>query len=131
MDKLIDSQELDKKTKEYIKNGTKSYFCKTMFSNKNHQSTYIDISSNDPTTEIKQKVYELNEINNLNRFKQYGFSRKLQNNFTEDDFQNSIMIYFPSDRFYIPRWYNNSNYKRINYDVTNNIESSKTNIIFV
>ena len=116
-------------TKEYIKNGTKSYFCKTMFSNKDHQSTYIDISSNDPTTEIEQKVYEQNEINDLNRFKQYGFSRKLQNNFTEDDFQNSIMIYFPSDRFYIPRWYNNSNYKRINYDVINTIGSSNTNII--
>ena len=51
------------------------------------------------------------------------------NNADANDFENGILLYLPSDRFYRPMWYNQENYNRINYETISNVGKSRTNFI--
>lgn len=115
---------------QYIKNkaNTSKVSIKTSFDN--NIVNYIDIMSRKPQEALKNKEIDEEEIDNKQRFEETSFSKKIQiNNLKAKDFEKEILLYFPSDRYYSPMWYNSENYNRINYDSDKYVGKSRSNFI--
>lgn len=118
-------------TLNYINNKENTSKVKLQFNiNDNKKISYVDIMSNNPNLAFEKKEIIDNEIENKNDFQKTGYSKKIDiNNVETDEFESEILLYFPSDRFYRPMWYNQQNYNRINYDEERNIGKSNSNFI--
>ena len=96
----------------------------------NNVIDYIDIMSKKPQEALENKEINEKELNDKQEFEETGFSKKIQiNNLKAKDFEKDILLYFPSDRYYSPMWYNSENYNRINYDSDKYVGKSKSNFI--
>ena len=114
----------------YIKNGknTSKVQIKILIDEKNVD--YIDVMSLNPEEALVREEVLNNQLSDEQYFKDTKFSKKVNiNNVTQKDFENDILLYFPSDKFYQPMWYNSENYNRINYDTNAFVGKSKTNFI--
>ena len=66
----------------------------------------------------------------LQRNEHEGFHKSVNSNIKANSFNNTSITYFPIDRFYLPSWYNSSNYNKINsQNFERNIDSSGNNLI--
>lgn len=96
----------------------------------NNVIDYIDIMSRRPQEALKNYEIDEKELNNKQTFEETCFSKKIQiNNLKVKDFEKEILLYFPSDRYYSPMWYNSENYNRINYDSDKYVGKSRSNFI--
>ena len=96
----------------------------------NNVIDYIDIMSKKPQEALENKEINEKELNDKQEFEETSFSKKIQiNNLKAKDFEKDILLYFPSDRYYSPMWYNSENYNRINYDSDKYVGKSKSNFI--
>lgn len=118
-------------TLNYINNKKNTSEVKLEFNIKNNKKiSYIDIMSKNPKLALENGEIIDNEIENKNDFQKTGYSKKIDiNNIETAEFESEILLYFPSDRFYRPMWYNQENYNRINYDEKRNIGKSNSNFI--
>ena len=128
---------LETEPQKYFKLGSKNYIRKNQqrtrtyveIKNDNNILKYFDIVSYCPQEDIEKKLVHLNELNDINAFKEDGFSKKAEGKVTRSDFNKSVNLYFPVDRYYVPMWYNPLKERNINYPTDNFIDTPKTNII--
>lgn len=122
---------------KYFKIGSKSYIKKgadysrvavTLMHNSSTLAMY-DIMSNKPQQHIDQSAFDKDEIANTSQFVETGFSKKVSGTLKKNEYNNFIQLYFPADRYYSPLWYNSSNYQKISYSATTEINCPQTNII--
>lgn len=91
---------------------------------------YIDVMSNTPDEDITKGNINLKDLTNKEEFQKTNYSKKIIcNDLTASEYEKEILLYFPSDRYYKPLWYNAENYNRITYDSENLVGKSKSNFI--
>lgn len=116
-------------SKNYIRRGAEYSRVAISFENNSSPLTMHDIMSNAPQLHIDNNIIQLEEIANKSEFLEDGFSRKITGTHKKTDYSDFIQLYFPADRYYQPLWYNDANYKKVNYDGSSDIHSAKSNII--
>ena len=87
---------------------------------------YIDIMSKNPENTIENNTDIKNILNNDERFKENGFYRKLNSSLKLNEYNANTYLYFPVDRYYIPNWYNEENYAKVNYEQTEHFVGKST-----
>ena len=135
--KVYENNILETKETNYFKVGSKSYIKKgTSFSYVMIESGYsskknyfYDIMSRNPIQDLNS--INTNEIEDIEKFKENGFSKKINCNITKAELEKSIVLYFPVDRFYYPHWFNKSNNNIYHSDDSFSINQSKSNFIKV
>ncbi len=91
---------------------------------------YLDVMSNNSKRSIDEREVTEQDIIKDSSYKDSGFYKKVSiPDITYKEFQKSILLYFPFDRFYKPMWYNPNNYNRISFSGINSLGYSKTNLI--
>ena len=90
---------------------------------------YTDIATKNPQLINDDKYVLPEDITNNELFEGDGFSRLINGKIKRKDYSNFINLYFPTDRFYMPLWYNKENYKRIDYKTSTLAGKPKTNMI--
>lgn len=118
-------------SKNYIKKGANySRVAIAIEYNQSNLAMY-DIMSNTPQDHINDKTINETEISDINEFVENGFSKKIIGKLKKSEYNDFIQLYFPVDRYYAPLWYNDSNYQKISYNASTDINSPKSNIIKV
>lgn len=118
-------------SKNYIKKGANySRVAIAVEYNQSNLAMY-DIMSNTPQAHINNKTINETEISDINEFVENGFSKKIIGKLKKSEYNDFIQLYFPVDRYYAPLWYNDSNYQKISYTASTDINSPKSNIIKV
>lgn len=112
----------------YIKNGETYSKVRIAFQHDTKVLQYYNVMSKTPVDDCNKKELKSCLID-FNNFRETGFERKNIGALKRQDYHNFILIYFPSDRYYVPLWYNANNYQKITYKSTSDVYSSKTNII--
>lgn len=115
-------------SKNYISIGKNSSCVKICLKHKKDILKYTDIMSNDPSKIAEDIFIESGDIANKSDFED-GFYKRTISPLKKKHYSEFITLYFPVDRFYLPLWYNNDNYKRIDYSEQANIDRPLTNII--
>ncbi len=116
--------------KSYIKHSANTSIVEIEFGDKKNSSKYKDIMSRDPEKAIKENEITYSNAINSQKFKDNGFFKEVTvNGFTGNNFDKSVQLFFPFDRFYKPMWYNPENYNRVLFDGGNNVGYSKTNLV--
>lgn len=87
---------------------------------------YIDIMSRNPKNNIENNSDIRNIVNNDEKFKDNGFYRRLNSSLNINEYNENTYLYFPVDRYYIPNWYNEENYIKVNYEQTENFVGKST-----
>lgn len=114
----------------YIKSGSRNSIIEIECKMNNCRITYTDAMSLNPEQAIKENEITDSKIKNNQKFKDSGFYKNTNlDGLTSKEFEKSIILYFPFDRFYKPFWYNPENYSKIVTTAANNIGYSKTNLI--
>lgn len=90
---------------------------------------YTEIASKNPELINEDKLIISDDIKENEQFKDEGFYRSTNGKIKKNDYSNFINLVFPTERFYIPLWYNKENYNRIDYKVSNSISIPNTNMI--
>lgn len=116
-------------SKNYIRRGAEYSRVAISFENNSSPLTMYDIMSNAPQLHIDNNIIQLKEIANKSEFLENGFSKKITGTHKKTDYSDFIQLYFPADRYYQPLWYNDANYKKVNYDGSSDIHSARSNII--
>ena len=116
-------------SKSYILSGQNTSRIVVKLKHKEVSLRYIDIMSNDPDLISNESFVEQGDIDNLSAYKEKGFYKRVAGKLKQKCYSEFISLYFPVDRFYLPLWYNNNNYKRIDYSEKTNIDQPDTNII--
>lgn len=124
--------------KNYYKIGNKNYIKTASNTSKiciecivdGKTATYLDVISRNPKLSIsKKEVTEQCIIHNAS-YVESGFYKEVSiSGITHKEFEKSILLYFPFDRFYKPMWYNPNNYNRISSLYNNFLGYSRTNLI--
>lgn len=127
------------KESNYFKVGKKTYINSNNFFSKvnidfsygdDKVLNYLDVMCYDVDKLKTEHPEIIREINNQAEFEKDGFFRIVKNLLQVKDFIQDSYIYFPVDRYYIPNWFNEENYKKINYDDDNRyIGKSSQNLI--
>ena len=116
-------------SKNYIRKGTNTSRVVIKATHEKQELKYIDIMSLD-TLKIKEDAFVLaGDIKETDSFNENGFYKKTEGKIKGKDYSEFINLYFPADRFYLPLWYNNENYKRINYEKQFRTGKPETNMI--
>ena len=114
----------------YIKAGANSSLVKIEYGTNLKQIKYIDVMSRNQDQAVLNKEIEDSQIINNEEFKESGYYKKTYlDSVTRSDFESSIRLFFPFDRYYRPMWYNANNYNKISLSAPNNLGYSTTNII--
>ncbi len=116
-------------SKNYISNGQNSSRVAICLTQDKEKLQYIDIMSNDPSQIEEDGFIEKSEIKDFSSFTENGYYKKAISSLKRKQYSEFVTLYFPVDRFYLPLWYNNENYKRIDYSRKNKINQPETNII--
>ena len=116
-------------SKNYITSGQNSSRVDIRLSHEQIDLRYTDIMSNDPQRISEDCFIVPGEIDNLSLFEENGYYKKAVSTLKRKHYSEFISLYFPVDRFYLPLWYNNSNYNRVDYSKKTNINQPDTNII--
>ncbi len=114
----------------YIKVGTNTSSVKIEYGTHLKCIKYVDVMSRNPAESISNREIEDSQIINNKKFKESGFYKNTDlQNFALPEFESSIKLFFPFDRYYKPMWYNPDNYNKTNISAPNNVGYSTTNII--
>lgn len=116
-------------TKSYISSGKNSSRVVIQLKHENASLRYTDIMSNNPQDVSKDGFIKAEDIGNKESFNENGYYKDASSNLKKKDYLNFICLYFPVDRFYLPLWYNNDNYKRIDYSKKASVNQPSTNMI--
>lgn len=116
-------------TKSYISSGQNSSRVVIQLKHGNASMKYTDIMSNNTREISKDKFIKEGDIGNKESFEENGYYRATISPLKKKDYSEFICLYFPVDRFYLPLWYNNDNYKRIDYSKKTSINQPSTNMI--
>lgn len=136
--KLYPNGILEVNSNNYYKKGNRSYikhnedmsYIKVDYGHNNRHIIYTDVMARNPKQDFSGDKRIEEEIKNNSVFKKNGYYREVDLNGIEvSEFESSIRIFFPFDRYYKPLWYNLNNYNRISYDYENSVGYSTTNII--
>ncbi len=92
---------------------------------------YTDIMSNKPEKIAEDQFILQEDIGDKSLFEEQGFYKNVSGSLKQKEYSDFISLYFPVDRFYLPLWYNNDNYNRIDYSKKTNISQPDTNMIKV
>lgn len=115
---------------KYIKKGENTSKVYIDISINEKIANYIDIMSIYPEKALKENEVLVKELDSEEEFKDTRFSKKINiKDVNIKDFEKGVLLYFPSDKFYQPMWYNSENYNRINYDINTFVRKSRTNFI--
>ena len=91
----------------YIKKGQNTSKVYVDISINEKIANYIDIMSIYPEEALEKNEVLVKELDSEKEFKDTRFSKKINiNNVNIKDFENGVLLYFPSDKFYQPMWYN-------------------------
>lgn len=118
-------------SKQYISTGQNTSRVTISLKHGDNAMKYTDIMSNDPKRIAEDSFIKPNDIGDRSSFEENGFYKSASSSLKQKDYSEFISLYFPVDRFYLPLWYNESNYKRIDYSKKDNINQPRTNIIKV
>ena len=118
-------------SKQYISTGQNTSRVAINLKHGDNAMKYTDIMSNDPMRIAEDSFIKPNDIGDRSFFEENGFYKSASSSLKQKDYSEFISLYFPVDRFYLPLWYNDGNYKRIDYSKKGNINQPRTNIIKV
>ena len=114
----------------YIKVGANTSLVKIEYGTHLKCIKYIDVMSRNPEQSILNKEIEDSQITSSKKFKESGFYKNTDlRDVSLSDFESSIRLFFPFDRYYKPMWYNSDNYNKTSISAPNNLGYSTTNII--
>ena len=116
-------------SKNYITNGQNSSRVYIQLEHNKEKLQFTDIMSNNPLQVSKDKFIKSGDISNPSSFEEDGFWKEVSGTLKKKHYNEFVSLYFPVDRFYLPLWYNNENYKRIDYEKGKNINQPNSNII--
>ena len=116
-------------SKSYISTGQNSSRVVVRLKHGEEILQYTDIMSNDPRRIAEDEFIKQEDIGNRSSFEETGYYKSASSSLKQKHYSEFISLYFPVDRFYLPLWYNNDNYKRIDYAKKKNINQPDTNII--
>lgn len=116
-------------SKNYIKNRSNTSCVVVTIDSSGKEIKYTDIMSFDPSRISDDSFVIVGDIKDIGSFQDSGFYKNVQGEIKEKDYSSFISLYFPADRFYLPMWYNNENYKRIDYSNKAVSGKPKTNMI--
>ena len=116
-------------TKSYISSGKNSSRIVIQLKHGNASLKYTDIMSNNTRGISKDEFIKEGDIGNKESFEENGYYRDTISPLKKKDYSDFICLYFPVDRFYLPLWYNNDNYKRIDYSKKASVNQPSTNMI--
>lgn len=127
------------KDAKYFKVGKKSYINKNNYFSmvninfnygENKELNYLDLMSYDVERFKEEYPDTVKQIDNFNQFEENGFLRNVKNLPKENEFTQESYVYFPVDRYYVPNWFNEENYQKLNYDDDNRfVGKSSQNLI--
>ncbi len=127
------------KDKKYFKVGKKTYINKNNYFSlvnidfsygEDKELKYFDLMSYDVEKLKTEHPDIIKLVANRSEFEENGFSRNIKNLLKEKEFIQDCYVYFPVDRYYIPNWFNEENYQRLNYDDDNRlVGKSSQNLI--
>lgn len=118
-------------SKNYIRTGQNSARIVIKLIHGKETLQFVDIMSNDPLKVSEDRFVLQGDIGNTSSFEESGFYKTASSSLKQKQYSEFVELYFPVDRFYLPLWYNNDNYKRVNYSKKANIYQPDTNIIKV
>lgn len=136
--KLYPSGILEVKDNNYFKIGSTNYIKQASNTSKvyiecmvgDKTIKYLDVMSQNPELSISEGEVTDQDVINNRKFKDSGFYKAVNmNSITHKEFEKSILLYFPFDRFYKPMWYNPDNYNRISFSHSNYLGYSRTNLV--
>lgn len=114
----------------YIKVGANTSSVEIEYGTHLNNIKYVDVMSRDSVQSVSNKEIEDSQITNSKQFQEFGFYKNIDlQDITRSDFESSIRLFFPFDRYYKPMWYNPDNYNKISFSAPNNLGYSTTNII--
>ena len=116
-------------TKNYISIGRNTSRVAITLKHADENLQYIDIMSHDSNKIVEDTFVKKEDIKNHKEFEENGFYRFTNSSLKKKNYSEFITLFFPADRFYLPLWYNNENYKRIDYAKKSNINEPDTNLI--
>ena len=115
----------------YVKSGTNTALTKIEYGITAAQNiVYLDVLSRNPEEAISQNKTIEQEAAFDQKFRESGFYKKISfNNISTQDFERSIRLFFPFDRYYKPMWYNSAKYNKVPISSENYLGFSTTNMI--
>ncbi len=116
-------------TKNYISVGKNTSRVSVALKHGDEKMHYIDIMSHSPEKIADDTFVKQGDIKNHSDFEEKGFYKEATSSLKKKNYTEFISLYFPVDRFYLPMWYNNENYNRIDYSKKSNINDPDTNLI--
>ena len=116
-------------SKNYISSGKNSSRVVIGLSHGSESLKYTDIMSNNPQEISKDGFIKSGDIGNKAKFEEDGYYKNAISSLKKRDYSDFVCLYFPVDRFYLPLWYNNDNYKRIDYSKKTSVNQPSTNLI--
>lgn len=114
----------------YIKVGANTSSVKIEYGTLVKSIKYTDVMSQNPEQSIANKEITDSQIAKNKKFLESGFYKNTDlQDVTLADFESSIRLFFPFDRYYKPMWYNPDNYNKTINSAPNNLGYSTTNMI--
>ena len=114
----------------YIKVGADTSSVKIEYGTHLKHIKHVDVMSRNPAQSVSNKEIEDSRIINSQQFKESGFYKNTDlQGITRSDFESSVRLFFPFDRYYKPMWYNADNYNKTTLSAPNSLGHSTTNII--
>lgn len=114
----------------YIKAGANTSFVEIKYGASSKIITYTDVMSRNPEEAISSKEIVNPHISGNSGFKESGFYKEVDfHDVKKADFEKSVRLYFPFDRYYRPLWYNSNNYNKVIVSAPNALGCSTTNMI--
>ena len=116
-------------SKAYIREGANHSYIYYNFTNNNY---YVDLMLND-YDKFKTKEYKVETYKNIDiaseKIKNDGFYSNSSKP-GKEEFNNSIFLYFPADRYYCPKWLNKGNTNiKFNMEYENFVGQSNSDMI--
>lgn len=112
--------------KDYIKNGQNEYIVNINFLENDTDIEYMDIAAYD-TAEARAKFEYVKGLAENSDFEETGFYKNILSG--EESFNDkSIMLYFPTNRYYNPSWFNKEN-KSLQFDLNEDALDHKIGMV--
>lgn len=117
-------------SKSYINFASNTSIVEIEYGDAEKTVKYKDVMSKNSQKAIDEKEIHDLSVKKSKEFIENGFYKDVKiQGFTGTNFEKSIKLFFPFDRFYKPMWYNPGNYNRLQIDGNSGIGHSKTNLI--
>lgn len=127
---VTDSNYYKVGTHNYIKSQENTSYVKIEYGTFLTNIIYTDVMSKKPEQAITNKEISDSKIVNDKNFKEHGFYKNVDlPHIPLPEFESSIRLFFPFDRYYKPMWYNSNNYNKTIVSAPNQLGHSTTNLI--